>query len=1618
MVSVTEHFTDFINATIAMPEHPGTQSLNPTSLKDMKLADPAAGIALMAPPTANSRGTANLRYPIDVPPGRHGLQPDVGITYDSDRQNGWLGVGWDLEMSSIQIDTRFGVPKYDGTETYLLDGEMLAPAPTNPPGAPSGPTYFQRRSEGRFDWIARSGTVASGFTWLVTTKEGIKYSYGSTSAARLADPQAANKTFRWFLDRVTNPLQNQMAITYQSDSGPPPSGNTEPFIQIYPSQIDYTSHPTLAAAYHVVFTRGGPDGGTSCNRPDTIIDGRAGFQVLTRCVLTQIDVKFQTQLVRRYTLVYDSPLNEGVSGKVFERGHFGKSLLARVEVRGTNGTDLFNTHNFDYFTTPETAPGSGPGTIAALGTPVAFGALHNLDESPRNQDGLTRTNANILSTGTEGDIGFGHATAGLGASFCLSAKDEASWRMLPFKGDGVTDGLASGGVLVSGGLVGPLDFQSRLTPGGFTGSYHADPLLTAISPLSHTDRDLFSVNHHLLVVSTNIDLTNRARETLALLDMDGDGFPDQVAATPNGMLVSRNDGFAGFLPAQQWANYTLSSNTCDDPLHHALSSGASALLTALGKLKAVLSGVVLVTGDIAPTPGATGAVAGLIIKNGETIWQHTITAADPPCAPGPGNSCSGGLTFGVQAGDRIYTQLRSIDNPNQTVAWSPRFAYQSVDGVAVDPARANLREPYGPPIYTFDQAADFKFVGHSFADWTASAFGTVDVAGAISKDPTSDDLRVRVVDHFVDSPAVVISETALSALGTASTPINLTNIAVGVGDTLTFEVLSDLPIDPTRVRWQPIVRYRTYCAIDAQTGTSTCSDVTCPTGPSGLPSCSLVQSPVPGLQVNSSDLQQQAVVYFPRFDFQPGQATKTFLTPAAGPVSISSTVVKTAATPSPVIVAIQGVNALYKKQVFAPGDVGSFELDFTTPNLPPNAQLFFTVYSDSDVSNAVTWNPVVIAGPSLPVNYRSREIGTVLDPSGVGVIDAFAGGYHGWSFGEWDASVPFDETQLANGAALFTKFFPMVFQPPPVQADTGGETQELCDGFWSCAAVITGVLTIGPAAAPILTDPHVVSTAATAGGLWGLTQLGGCGGPFSWISCDALPALRLTSSTNIDTSLTIPPLSGGINVGSAASRIDLIDMNGDRYPDAVVKDGTLFNTGAAFETGKTTSMALPFGDIRQISHFNYHLGASASGTQNLTDAQGRSTGYNVSGGLGGGFSYGHSITYTDLVDINGDGLPDHVAGNVANGSVRVRLNLGRRFSNEIVWAGHQWINQQVGSVPDFLNAFGGSLDTDTVRIEDTAANNLSVGVGGGGSIGADVGGGFNGDFGLVHTMVRTLVDFVDINGDGLPDQAMKPPGSQFIHVKLNLGNGFDVEKRVPVTPWSSVGAPDGLPDGFAKFQLGAPDDSLGYSVSRGTSKTVGGSVSIPCVGIVACTFSGSLTSTSSSSNETMAFEDIDGDGKVDQVLKGDGNANVFARLNLTGKTNLLKHVTRPLGGSFDLDYERMGNRRATVAATVQDNPANQWALAQVTLNDGRSNAYIDTFEYGVVIDRADLPSAFYDRAERENYGYARVAVIHAFRTGPAVSRAATALGSSAGSRTRIFIARGCCGPNSRRTTPG
>ena len=47
VTSLTDHFTDMINATVTVPDHPQMLSYNPTSIKDIQAADPGAGIDLI-----------------------------------------------------------------------------------------------------------------------------------------------------------------------------------------------------------------------------------------------------------------------------------------------------------------------------------------------------------------------------------------------------------------------------------------------------------------------------------------------------------------------------------------------------------------------------------------------------------------------------------------------------------------------------------------------------------------------------------------------------------------------------------------------------------------------------------------------------------------------------------------------------------------------------------------------------------------------------------------------------------------------------------------------------------------------------------------------------------------------------------------------------------------------------------------------------------------------------------------------------------------------------------------------------------------------------------------------------------------------------------------------------------------------------------------------------------------------------------------------------------------------------------------------------------------------------------------------------------------------------------
>lgn len=58
-------------------------------------------------------GAMSYSIPIEVPVGRKGMDPGIALTYRSSNGDGWVGVGWELEVGSIQRSLTNGV-NYNG----------------------------------------------------------------------------------------------------------------------------------------------------------------------------------------------------------------------------------------------------------------------------------------------------------------------------------------------------------------------------------------------------------------------------------------------------------------------------------------------------------------------------------------------------------------------------------------------------------------------------------------------------------------------------------------------------------------------------------------------------------------------------------------------------------------------------------------------------------------------------------------------------------------------------------------------------------------------------------------------------------------------------------------------------------------------------------------------------------------------------------------------------------------------------------------------------------------------------------------------------------------------------------------------------------------------------------------------------------------------------------------------------------------------------------------------------------------------------------------------------------------------------------------------------------------
>jgi len=326
VMAETSHFTDVINGIIKVPESPETQNYVPTGISELKAADPSAGITAVSAPTANQSGTASLSYPFELPKGRAGMQPSVGLQYSSDGSSSYVGYGWSLPLQSIDIETRWGVPRFDAdkeSESYLLMGSKLNDRTYRTTNAPARTKdkRFYPLVEGGFAKIIRKGDNPQNYTWEVTSKDGSVSYFGGVDGT--VDEGAVLKDgngniLRWALCKTQDTHGNFVSYKYLKRGD-----------NLYPETYRYTGSKDGEGAYSVRFTF------KSDARKDVVKSGRLGVLQTDDALLDRVEVKYNSELLRAYALHY----KEGV---------FSKTLLESIEQLDSKNNHVA-TQTFSYY---------------------------------------------------------------------------------------------------------------------------------------------------------------------------------------------------------------------------------------------------------------------------------------------------------------------------------------------------------------------------------------------------------------------------------------------------------------------------------------------------------------------------------------------------------------------------------------------------------------------------------------------------------------------------------------------------------------------------------------------------------------------------------------------------------------------------------------------------------------------------------------------------------------------------------------------------------------------------------------------------------------------------------------------------------------------------------------------------------------------------------------------------------------------------------------------------------------------------------------------------------------------------------------------------------------------
>ena len=1465
VTSLTNHFTDMINATVTVPDHPQPLSYNPTSIKDIKAADPGAGVNLIAPPEGTSSGDARLSYPIEIPPGRQGMQPQLAISYNSSGGNAWVGLGWDLPAPAIMIDTRWGVPRYDATnqpgfplgketETYLLDGEMLTPTAHRGALQPrSDEKEFHTRVEAQFRKIIRHKDGPASYWWEVTDKEGTRFFFGGdpdtgalTSDSVLKD--GAGNVFKWALREVLDTHGNGIRYTYTTVTDTGVDGGLVDGHQLYLTNINYTQSNGADGAYDVIFIRDSELPGYT-RRPDVQIDARGGFKMVTAELLKRIEVKFNNGLVRAYDLEY-------------QLGAFEKTLLKSVTQRGEDNS-VFNTHEFTYFDDIRDGGGAYHGFAAS--------APWNTRDDSLTAGLLGQGRATALGGFVSENVG-GHIYVGFNPTsptkqfsgggkvgFNFTAGNETLLALVDINGDNLPDK-----VFKSGGSVRFRLNQSGPDGGLAFGDAHPIPTLTEIGK-----EGAFTFSFGAEAYFGVSVLVNHARtftdSSIYFADANGDGLTDLVSGGT--VLFNRLDGSG--IPT-----FSADSSTSPVPVD-AGAVDANGIIPDYGpqlqealdnfplqdtvrRWEAPWDGDIKISGGVtlaAQTHATADGVRVAIQHDGSELWSAAIGKAGGTVTP------SGVDSVNVNKGDDIYFRVQSVfDGTADAVSWDPLVEYLGVSATN----DVNLRN-----VYRYKASEDFTLGGRPSIDVQVPYNGTVRLSGDLHKlGVTTDDVTLLVLKN-----GVTVSSQTLNWDQTGDIATNV-DIAVAQNDRIKLRVKVDSPVDVSKLQWKPNLF---YVAVGAPAYTIDGQNFN-----------------VAGVQDSNGDY---IIQLHPPYDIDlyPDDGLTALQTPLTVPFDATITVttqLASAAHPD----ATGTVNFTVKK----PGELlakraipvffGAVANTSFTLDVKAGDKLFFD-YS--------AYNPklkLYLSSFDVNIDFGFIDFDVPATLHSAQFQGIFPNANRGWAVAGYRGSPPRDSQPLVesdfdagfDSSSTYDPRTAKVYLYTPFPEDDSWRGPE--DGMFAKAGSISSSR-LGPDYFEVPMPGKFAGGRAVSRQSFAQQTAGQVGVAF---------------------------LSGSLSGGSSDGEVDYVDMNGDRFPDIVGNGRIQYTTMTGGLEGSNTSVsgfdrprssdnsAKNFGiggspaNFKASSKGEVDRAANSAPKGEDTGAQMQQLGIFVSGGL----SAGDSDVKYDLMDINGDGLPDRVRRDGDN--LRVRFNLGYSFAAEEPW--------------------------DAGAINDGSSHGFSLGGG------VSFNGGiydFAGGVSFDKNESETAQTLLDINGDGLLDRLFLSGGA--LMVAFNTGNGF-------TTPTVWGGALSGIAEN-GNVTLGG---GVYFTIGIGPLCILG------CYIIINPGVDGGQ----SIGRQELGLMDVDGDGYPDHV-NSSNDAGMNVAQNRTARTNLLQTITRPLGAVIELDYERDGN--------TYDLPQSRWVLTKVRTFDGFAG---DGQDYQLTTYKYE--GGFYNRLEREFYGYAKV----------------------------------------------